>query len=253
MDGSWLEVIWGVWIYKLILLIFAPLLTRTKLCYSLRYSKSETTLLFLHVGCHDVAVCKQMWWHLLTSQHPQQRWNDKWINYNQEMKTLCIKIVHCKWLYASSRSLKFQQLKFPVTEPLNIKPGMFVFNPAIFWLEVASTLNLSCHARQGTWGCLRDISEISWGRRDLMLTWTQTKTYLAWDCEHKLNYTQTKWNQGWEKMRIHCKWHNTASDTTLQVRLHSLMIAPAHDGTTPWWDQPSLPLSLSPSSTDFNS
>ena len=44
--------------------------------------------------------------------------------------------------------------------------------------------------------------KISWGRRDLMLTWTQTKTYLAWDCEHKLNYTQTKWNQGWEKMRI---------------------------------------------------
>ena len=82
-------------------------------------------------------------------------------------------------LYASSRSLKFQQLKYPITEPLNIKPGMFVFNPALFWLEIASTLNLSCHERQGTGGCLRDISEISWGRRDLMLTWTQTKTYLA--------------------------------------------------------------------------
>ena len=38
-------------------------------------------------------------------------------------------------IYASSRSLKFHQLKFPITEPLNIKPGMFVFNPAMFWFR----------------------------------------------------------------------------------------------------------------------
>ena len=47
---------------------------------------------------------------------------------------------------------------------------MFVFNPAMFLLEVASILNLSCHERQGTGGCLRDISEISWGRKDIICT-----------------------------------------------------------------------------------
>ena len=84
-------------------------------------------------------------------------------------------------------NLQSQNLSFSSQE-------CFVFEPGMFWLESASALHLSCHERLGTWGCLRDISEISWGRRDLMLMWTQTKTPLAWSCEHKLNHKQTKHN-----------------------------------------------------------
>ena len=69
-------------------------------------------------------------------------------------------------------NLQSQNLSFSSQE-------CFVFEPGMFWLESASALHLSCHERLGTWGCLRDISEISWGRRDLMLMWTQTKTPLA--------------------------------------------------------------------------
>ena len=64
----------------------------------------------------------------------------------------------------------------------------------MFWLESTSALLLTCHESLGIGGCLRDISRISWDRRYLMLTWTQTKTSLAWNCEHKLYHKQTKHN-----------------------------------------------------------
>ena len=99
----------------------------------------------------------------------------------------------------------------------------FVFEPGMFWLEFASALHLSCHERLGTWGCLRDISEISWGRRDLMLMWTQTKTPLAWSCEHKLNHKQTKHNP-------RCVL-NGKSDYEAVLRFHYLPVWPGPCGS----------------------
>ena len=111
---------------------------------------------------------------------------------------------HCRWGYlyypfrwhvSNTRSwigLNFKIWNFQYLSTSSQE--CFVFKPGMFWLEFASALHLSCHERLGTWGCLRDISEISWGRRDLMLMWTQTKTPLAWSCEHKLNHKQTKHN-----------------------------------------------------------